>query len=353
MKINKKEYIFITDGYRGGANTFMRDHMNYLIKKKQKVILIDKDPKKTFENLSSKIISYKVNSKYNNKNLIDSVKKIIKSSENKITFLVITNFVYLIKFYFFFKELNKNKTKIILTIHSGIFNMTLKSYLGGLLFSLLYKRANYLFFGSNSAKSWWVKTYPWMNIKKSLIHFNGISLKKKILIKRIPKKIQISFAGRLEKENNPEFFLEIAKKYLEDNKNAVFNVFGDGPLLKSLKKKYKTKNIIFHGWVDKKNIYKVTNLIIVTSPINNFPYVALEAKSYGIPVVSCSRGDIKKIIKNGKDGLLKYTSSKKEMILLIKKIVNNYKRFTKNALERSKLYEIDNSCKKFWNSINA
>ena len=32
---------------------------------------------------------------------------------------------------------DKNYVKIILTIHSGIFNMTLKSYLGGLLFSLI------------------------------------------------------------------------------------------------------------------------------------------------------------------------------------------------------------------------
>ena len=31
-----KEYIFISDGYRGGANTFMNNHMEYLINKKQK-----------------------------------------------------------------------------------------------------------------------------------------------------------------------------------------------------------------------------------------------------------------------------------------------------------------------------
>ena len=37
------EYIFIADGYRG-ANTFMFDHMEYLIKKR-KVILFDHDPK--------------------------------------------------------------------------------------------------------------------------------------------------------------------------------------------------------------------------------------------------------------------------------------------------------------------
>ena len=34
------EYIFIADGYRGGANTFMFDHMEYLIKKKERLFYL-------------------------------------------------------------------------------------------------------------------------------------------------------------------------------------------------------------------------------------------------------------------------------------------------------------------------
>ena len=63
----------------------------------------------------------------------------------------------------------------------------------------------------------------------------------------------------------------------------------------------------------KKKIYSISDIIIITSPINNFPYVALEAKSYGIPVISCSKGDIKEIIKNNKDGYLKYTDPQLEI----------------------------------------
>ena len=62
----------------------------------------------------------------------------------------------------------------------------------------------------------------------------------------------------------------------------------------------------------KDQIYKKTNIIVITAPLNNFPYVALEAKSYGIPVVSCSKGDIKKIVYNNFDGFLEYTSSEKK-----------------------------------------
>ena len=149
---------------------------------------------------------------------------------------MITNFVYLIKFYLFFRSLNKKNIKIVLTLHSGILNINLKKYLIGLLFSFLYKSRSY-FFGSISSKLWWKKVYPWMRLDKNLIHFNGIKIKKRNM-KKLSKNIQISFAGRIEKENDPEFFLKIAKEYLKKSDNlAKFNVFGDGPLLKNLKKK--------------------------------------------------------------------------------------------------------------------
>ena len=92
---------------------------------------------------------------------------------------MITNFVYLIKFYLFFRSLNKKNIKIVLTLHSGILNINLKKYLIGLLFSFLYKEADHIFFGSISSKLWWKKVYPWMRLDKNLIHFNGIKIKKK------------------------------------------------------------------------------------------------------------------------------------------------------------------------------
>ena len=60
-------------------------------------------------------------------------------------------------------------------------------------------------------------------------------------------------------------------------------------------------------------IYRNTNLVIITSPLNNFPYVALEAKSFGIPVISCSRGDIKRIVSNGIDGFVRHNYSKNRL----------------------------------------
>ena len=124
-------------------------------------------------------------------------------------------------------------------------------------------------------------------------------------------------------------------------------------MLQDLKKKYKFKNVKFHGWVRKEKIYQISNIIVITAPINNFPYVALEAKNYGIPVVSCSKGDIKKIVINNVDGYLNQTNSTKKMVNLIKKIKKDYKKFSKNSIIRSKYFDLDESCKKFWDSIYA
>ena len=87
--------------------------------------------------------------------------------------------------------------------------------------------------------------YPWMNLKKSLVHFNGIKISNKIISKKIDKNIQISFAGRIENENDPEFFLKIALEYLKKDNKAIFNVFGDGPLLEILKKIINQKKLYF------------------------------------------------------------------------------------------------------------
>ena len=350
---SSKEYIFITDGYRGGANTFMNNHMEFLVNKKQRVILYDQNPNKTFEKLNKKIEVHKVDFKFKKQNLIKELKEKIKSKQEKKIFIMITNFAYLIKFYSFFKSLDKERVRVILTLHSGILDLNFKRYIAGFVFSLIYRQVDYLFFGSNSSKYWWKKMYPWMNLKKSLVHFNGIKISNKIISKKIDKNIQISFAGRIENENDPEFFLKIALEYLKKDNKAIFNVFGDGPLLEILKKNYKSKKIVFHGWVKKKKIYQKSNVIIITSPINNFPYVALEAKSFGIPVVSCSKGDIKKIVINNVDGYLDYTNSEKKMVYLIKKIKKSYKKFSKNSLFRSKYYELNISCENFWKSIDV
>ena len=347
--MNKTEYIFLSNGYIGGASRFIYDHLCYLAKKNKKIILIDDNPYKTYSRIpyNVKVKKIEINKfrtksekKLSNLFLNDNIKKVI----------FLTNYAFLIKYFSLINKLKNKNIRIILTIHSGLLNLSFKTYIAGLIFSLIYKKIDYLYFGSNSAKQWWLKFYPWMDIKKNLVHFNGVELQKKSKKKRI-NDLSISFVGRLEKENNPEFFINIANDYLQEEKKAKFNIYGKGSLYNYLKNITKSNKIKFYGWKEKKNIYKNSDIIIITSKINNFPYVALEAKSYGIPVISCSKGDVKKIIKNDFDGYIIYTNSSKKIINLIKKIWKNYSKFSNNSILRSKLFEINEACKKFWRNI--
>ena len=337
------KYIFFSNGQKGGVATFINDHMNYLSQTKKDLLLIDNNPNKTYENLNKKINLYKFDK---NKKKLDKI--LNTGSKKKILF--ITNYAFLIWYYFILKNFRKRKNKIVLTIHSGLLTLKLKNYLAGLLFSMIYQNTDYLFFGSKSAKDWWKKKYPWMKIENCKVFHNGIKTRKKQSIRKLGKKINISFAANLEIENNPIFFLDICTMILKMKKNIVFNIFGMGSLFHKLKRR-KEKNIIFHGWTKKNIIFKKSDLLVITSKVNNFPYAALEAKSYGIPVVSCSKGDIDKIIKNGKDGFVKHTNKPEIMIALIDKILNNYEFFSKNSYLRSFKFEVNKSCEKFWRKI--
>jgi len=341
--IDRTQYIFLSNGQKGGVATFIKDHINYLSKTKKDLLLIDNNPKKTYENLNKKINLYKFDK---NKKKLDK----ILNTGNKKKILFITNYAFLIWYYFILKNFRKRKNKIVLTIHSGLLTLKLKNYLAGLLFSMIYQNTDYLFFGSKSAKDWWKKKYPWMKIQNCEVFHNGIKIRKKQSIRKLGKKINISFAANLEIENNPIFFLDICTMILKMKKNIVFNIFGMGSFFHKLKK-CEEKNIIFHGWTKKNIIFKKTDLLVITSKVNNFPYAALEAKSYGIPVVSCSKGDIDKIIKNGKDGFVKHTNKPEIMIALIDKILKNYEFFSKNSYLRSFKFEVNKSCEKFWRKI--
>ncbi len=342
----KSEYIFLSDGYRGGASRFLNDHINYLARKKKQVTLLDPNPKKTFENLNKKIKVFKIRineNNYSNKKFLNDLININK----KNSYLVITNFVFLIKYFFILKKF-REKNKIILTIHSGILRKNFKNMLLAFTFSFLYSNIDFLIFGSSSAKKWWISQFPWLRFGKTLIRYNGINLPYKKNIRILKKPIQISFVGRLENENNPEFFINIAEELSKNHYKFKFNIFGDGPELKNLKLHSKSHLIKFHGWKKKKEIYKITDILIITAPTNNFPYVALEAKSFGIPVLSCSKGDISKIIKNNIDGHIVSTNSVHIMINLLNKIIKNYNKYSKNSIKRSRQYDLEKSCRKFW-----
>jgi glycosyltransferase involved in cell wall biosynthesis len=161
-----------------------------------------------------------------------------------------------------------------------------------------------------------------------------------IYIPKNRKKIKVSnifnvgFVGRLEEEKGYGRFIEIAKKI--ENSKIKFFIYGNNKTQINFNKKIK-----FCGWQNQKKIYKHIDLLLTTSPIENCPFTVLESKSYSIPTLSLSKGGIKEIIKNRKDGiLLGSKASIKNIEKNIMYIKKNYNFFSKNCYNNSKIFDI-------------
>ena len=124
------------------------------------------------------------------------------------------------------------------------------------------------------------KKYYFCKYSNNSIQYNSVHIRKKKKIKKIKKKFNIGFVGRLSKEKGIDNFLKIAN----DNKNIFsFNIFSD----EKLKLNYSQKKYINYFFNLKTHqIYKKIDLLLVTSPIENCPFSVLEAKSNGIPVLA-------------------------------------------------------------------
>ena len=93
----------------------------------------------------------------------------------------------------------------------------------------------------------------------------------------------------------------------------------------------------------KEKIYNKINLLFVTSKIENCPLSVLEAKSYGIPTITISKGGIKEIIKNYKDGIiLDQNISIKKIEKNLINILNKLNFYRKNCIKNSKNFSINN-----------
>ena len=143
-------------------------------------------------------------------------------------------------------------------------------------------------------------------------------------------------------------YLQISVYQIKKNKNLKFNIFGDGSLTKKIKY---INNLKFWGWTKKEKIYNNTDITIITSPLNNFPHVALESNSYGIPVITAAKGDIRKIVKNNLNGYILNNRTIKNFNFHIDKTIRNYKYLSSNSIINAKKFDIRKSCKKIWSFL--
>ena len=152
--------------------------------------------------------------------------------------------------------------------------------------------------------------------KKSYSNFTGIDEKDMTHIQNIVnlpdlnnqkekrKNFVVGGVFRFVPEKRPLYWIDIAEKLLEKNKNLKFVIYGDGPLFKEvdsrISKSLFTSNFELRGFETELDlIYSEIDLLLHVAEIEGMPNVVLEAQSYGIPVAcSPSGGTIEAMIPN-------------------------------------------------------
>ena len=135
------------------------------------------------------------------------------------------------------------------------------------------------------------KFYQYCGINNYLIN-NPIpkDIKNVDIRKNINK--HILYVGRLSKDKNLNDLFKIFKKVLEIHKDAILDVVGGGESEEEIINYANSfgieKSIVFHGlkdYIEIKDYYKNSSLLLFTSKMEGYPMTLLEAKAYGLPIV--------------------------------------------------------------------
>lgn len=119
---------------------------------------------------------------------------------------------------------------------------------------------------------------------------------------------QVAFAARLEKDKNPEMFLDAAEILSKKYPDIIFHIMGEGRLTNIIEKRVSesnNKNIVFHGFhPSPPEIFANTSVFISIQSTNNYPSQSvLEAMACGNAIVATDVGDTRMFI-NENNGIL-------------------------------------------------
>ncbi len=106
----------------------------------------------------------------------------------------------------------------------------------------------------------------------------------------LEKQFVIGHVGRLSKEKNQKFLLEVFKEILKYKKNACLLLIGRGPLENELKNQIKELGIqeqvlLLGKRSDLKDLYQAMDCFILTSLFEGLPVTGVEAQASGLPCV--------------------------------------------------------------------
>jgi len=167
-------------------------------------------------------------------------------------------------------------------------------------------------------------------------------------------KIVLLSLGRYHKKKNFEILISVYEKLIKDK--YKFKAIIAGSNMESLKNKVKRKkihNVVKVLNIEKKiksvnqipnnevfELYNNADYFVMTSKIESFGIVTIEAMAFGLPVLAANSPGNIDVLENGKFGII-YDNSESDLLRKLKIILQkeNKERLSRKSLERAKIYD--------------
>jgi glycosyltransferase involved in cell wall biosynthesis len=367
-KKQKRLVFFLPNFILGGAGESIFKLSKFLVRYNFSILIISLGKnfyKKDFKKINCEIIEINSSRAFFSifklrKLMIDESKK----NFEKIIFISNLNYVNIISL---ISLINLNKIKLILTERSSISELKysnnlinkLKNELIYFFAKILYKFSDLIITNSKFEKNYIQDKFQLNNV--ICIHppsIKNIIKKNENKNNNFKKILNIIYVGRLSREKGIFIILkalrEIKKKY-----KFLFNLYGDGPEKKSIKKFIKKNNlskmISLKGFVkDKKLIFKNADLFINASLWEGLPNALVQSINYNVfPICSNAPGGNIEVIKKGMFGFSFKTNNEKDLQKKIIKFLNNgFKLNNKSRIKHLKKYTELQSNQKYLKTIN-
>jgi glycosyltransferase involved in cell wall biosynthesis len=115
----------------------------------------------------------------------------------------------------------------------------------------------------------------------------------------------VTFLGRITFQKGPEYFVEVARKLLERDKNMRFVMAGSGDLMESTIRHAARLNITdrfhFTGFLkgpDIQQLFAITDVFVMPSISEPFGIVPLEAMQFNVPVVISKQSGVAEVLEH-------------------------------------------------------
>ena len=122
---------------------------------------------------------------------------------------------------------------------------------------------------------------------------------------RIFKEPTILFVGRITIQKGPDYFLEVARRVLEKEKNVRFVMAGSGDMARKILHKAASLGLgtkfLFAGFLKRGEVEQIlssADIFIMPSVSEPFGIVPLEAMSYGAVAVISKQSGVAEVIEN-------------------------------------------------------